>query len=637
MSKVLFVSMPFARTSIGSLALGTLKSICRQGGLEAEVRYLNLTFASAIGAQHYLSLSDVHDGEICFTAALFPDLRPQEVWRQYLELAGSQAPESNTEAARVLERDFLAIATRHVPRFLEAAMESIRWADYDIIGFSTGYNQTIASLALATRIRERHPEKHILLGGAACDGETGPALLEYFDVLDVVVSGEADHLIVPLLRALRRGEPVNLWPQVHARPSCRVAVASGLTGGAARQEALQGPPPIDMDALPLPDYDDYFADLDGFEVGEPLRIPYESSRGCWWGQKHQCSFCGLNGSHLAFRAKSAARVLAEIRHQYERYGVKRYYASDCILDLRFFQDFLPGLRDLHQAHDITTFYEVKSNLRTEQIHALQRSGVTWIQPGIESLSDHVLKLMNKGADGLNQVRVLRDCASAALQVRYGILWRNPGETADDYRHMKRVIPFLRHLPPPDYVVPVTLQRFSPYFSDPRKYRIENIQPAGIYRVMYGGRPFDYRRLSYIFTFDHAIDRDEELRSAWRALIAELGEWQDAYRPDSLICADLDGSLYVVDHRNGGRRVFRVSGVQREIFKLCAKGRTLPALERALEEGGSGRLSGILGHLVERRLILPWETKGLTRYLTLPVPVPLETLQQALTGDAEAAA
>ena len=56
-----------------------------------------------------------------------------------------------------------------------------------------------------------------------------------------------------------------------------------------------------------PDYDDYYAVL--AELGQTAQgldriLLYEGSRGCWWGEKHHCTFCGLNAQSMKFRAKA---------------------------------------------------------------------------------------------------------------------------------------------------------------------------------------------------------------------------------------------------------------------------------------------------------------------------------------------
>ncbi len=56
-----------------------------------------------------------------------------------------------------------------------------------------------------------------------------------------------------------------------------------------------------------------------------------------------CTFCGLNGSSMAFRSKSPGRVLAEIRELEARYGCSRFETVDNILDMDYFKNVLPAL------------------------------------------------------------------------------------------------------------------------------------------------------------------------------------------------------------------------------------------------------------------------------------------------------
>ena len=618
MKKVLYICMPFAAASWGSLALGTLKAIGQREAIESDVRYLNIPFVKAIGEERYNQLREKIHSEICFTVALYPDVVPQKLWHEYLRVNGET--EISKHTLEELERDFVNIVARKAPLLLDAAMDEINWDDYDIVGFTTGYNQTVASLALAHRIRARFPEKIIILGGAACDGEMGPALLENFEVLDVVVSGEADTVIVPLIRALRARQPVNHLPRVHARASKRVVVAPDLPLVPQANFGNGGDFKIPMDDLPIPDYDDYFRQVEGLELEDITRITFESSRGCWWGQKHLCSFCGLNGTNLAYRAKSAEKVLAEIRALHLRYGRKNFLATDNIFDMNYFNTLLPGLKEIHEEYGVNVFYETKSNLRTDQIRALSEAGVNEIQPGIESFSDHVLKLMDKGTHGLNQVRFLRDCCAYDIKIHYGILWGNPGETADDYRRMTDLIPFVDHLPPPNYTVPVFLERFSPYFMTPDKFEIRNIRSAPIYPVMFGGRSLDYARIAYVFYYDHDSDQIQELKVARQQLADAVADWKENFRPDLLITAEFNGELYVADRREPELKLLRITGPEGNLFRFCEQPRTIAEIKRVFPEAEVEWIEQFLQQLVEARLMLAWTEGSPTRYLTLPVPV-----------------
>lgn len=614
MKKVLYICMPFASASWGSLALGTLKAIGQREGISSDVSYLNIPFVTTIGEERYNELREKIHAELCFTKALFPDVSPVELWRQYLSVSpGAYVPDAETLGE--FESDFVKIVARQAPELLDKAMAEIRWEDYDIVGFTTGYNQTVASLAMARRIREQFPEKVIIVGGAACDGEMGPALLREFPTIDVVVSGEADMVIVPLIRALRARDPVNHLPRVHARASTRVKFGEPPTA-----EVFPGENKITMDDLPIPDYDDYFQQIEGLDFEDVPRLTFESSRGCWWGQKHLCSFCGLNGTTLAYRAKSPQKVLDEIRTQYLRYRRKNFLATDNIFDMAYLKTLLPGLKLLHEEYGTNVFYETKSNLRTDQIRALSEAGVNEVQPGIESFSDHVLKLMDKGTHGLNQVRFLRDCSAHDIKTHYGILWGNPGETASDYHQMADLVPSIRHLPPPNYFVPVFLQRFSPYFMTPDRFGLRNIRPAPIYPVMFGGRSLDYQRMAYVFYYEHDSDQNQELVLARERLADAVAEWKEHYQPDTLIAADVDDVLYLADRRESDLKLLRLTDLAREVFAFCEQPHTEAEIKTDFPQAQEQWLVQFLADLVERRLILAWVKEGNSKYLTLPVRV-----------------
>ena len=60
-------------------------------------------------------------------------------------------------------------------------------------------------------------------------------------------------------------------------------------------------------------------------------IPIETARGCWWGMKNHCTFCGLNRQGMEFRAKSPDRVLSMLGELSARYESRHFNAIDNIL------------------------------------------------------------------------------------------------------------------------------------------------------------------------------------------------------------------------------------------------------------------------------------------------------------------
>jgi hypothetical protein len=77
----------------------------------------------------------------------------------------------------------------------------------------------------------------------------------------------------------------------------------------------------------------------------PLLLP-ETARGCWWGEKHHCTFCGLNGATMAFRKKSPDRVLSELVELSGKHRLLRFQTVDNIIAMSYFRDVLPRIGEL---------------------------------------------------------------------------------------------------------------------------------------------------------------------------------------------------------------------------------------------------------------------------------------------------
>jgi ribosomal peptide maturation radical SAM protein 1 len=196
------------------------------------------------------------------------------------------------------------------------------------------FEQNIASLALARRIKQRWPETIIVFGGANCEGEMGIELHRQFRFVDYVCSGEGDRIFPELVKCLLAGRPAPRVPGLIYRDGDRSIVGASI-----------GASPISkLDELPYPDYDDYFEQLQAssLNINGSVDLPFETSRGCWYGAKHHCTFCGLNGETMAYRSKSSSRALKEIQFLAGRHGVKRLTATDNILDTRYLVSYCPN-------------------------------------------------------------------------------------------------------------------------------------------------------------------------------------------------------------------------------------------------------------------------------------------------------
>jgi ribosomal peptide maturation radical SAM protein 1 len=378
-----------------------------------------------------------------------------------------------------------------------------------------------------------------------------------------------------------------------------------------------------MDEIPTPDFDEYFERLAktsfNTELAGEVRLPYESARGCWWGAKSHCTFCGLNGTSMAFRSKAPGRVVEELTTLARRHGRLDFQVVDNILDLRYFRDVLPRLREA--GYDLDLFYETKANLRREQVRLLREAGVSVIQPGIESLSTPILKLMRKGVTAFQNIRLLKWCAEYGISACWNLIYGFPGEPAGEYVRMAELIPSLTHLGPPTSLCPLALERFSPYHERPRELGVEVLGPSPWYRYVHDTDEATLSDLAYAFEYRHLDGRDP---SAYVAPLRERVEtWSGAWsagRP-TLRYRRGPGFLVIRDRRPGCEAAdYSFDDREARIYLACEDGATAEQACQALQAAAATDIDAddvahFLDEMVELRLA--YQEGG--RYLALGLP------------------
>jgi len=501
-ASIMLLSMPFGLPYMPSLGLSLLKSGLAMRGIAADVRYLGLPFAQTIGYplyQHIAQGSSSNLGEWLFFRALYGPPSASQTERFWQLAYADRSPRGMAPSFAALQKQ-TAQMQEQACELIDHYLHKIDWARYRIVGFTTMFQQNFASLALARRLKEIHPHVQIVFGGPNAEGDMGAALMACFPFIDFVFSGEADHHFPGFVEAVLAGEP---------NPPLTGVISRHTPGGTVRRPASWGEPIEDMDALPYPNFDDFYAQCHiAFPELQP-HISYETARGCWWGEKSHCTFCGLNGMTMAFRSKSPDRAIEEIDFLHRRYmspnRVILMQPTDEILDLRYFDSMIPRLPAV--APGIPTFFETKANLKRDQVQAFAASNVKLVQPGIESLSSHVLKLMRKGCTLLQNVQLLKWCAEFGVYPVWSFLYGFPGECEADYQQISEIVPLLTHLQPPKKPIAIELDRFSPYFTSPEALGVKNIRPPELFSLFY---PFEAQHqydLCYSFDFDYIAPRD----------------------------------------------------------------------------------------------------------------------------------
>ena len=321
----------------------------------------------------------------------------------YHHLENAQVHELNAILTAVfskLEISFLALLAKEKP---------------NVLGLSVYRDTLPASLFIFRVTKKKYPGMMTVMGGSVFTIHLAPGSpnLEFFmaktvDCIDKIIIGEGEQ---PLLKLLE-GEPDN---------SRRLYTKEDI------QEETLGFVPLDM-------YD--FSD---FSPGDYNYMAAQGSTSC----PNNCSFCNVASFYGAYRQKEAAQTVDEMIYVYQKFGNKLFYMLDALLNnvvTDIAQEFVR--RNLTLYWD--GYFRIQETCPREMTLTWRRGGFYRARIGVESGSQRVLDLMNKGIT-VSQIReTISNLAYAGIKTTAYIVIGHPGETEEDFQQTLDLITDLKN-------------------------------------------------------------------------------------------------------------------------------------------------------------------------------------------------
>ncbi len=575
--------MPFARLSMPTIALTQLSAVLQEqfgNSVDVSILYLNLDFQAYLGDMslydhsHSSTAFMTGIGEWFFRRSAFPDA--DDNTEAYFARYYATQDDATQEIWHRLEQK-----RQGVDDFIDQMIDRHELLDVDLVGFTALFSQTVASIAMARRIKARNADVHTVIGGPPCDAIMGMTLAKNVSQFDAVFSGPALVSFPDFIGHLSQGNRAacdeingvftqsnrNRWPG-HGSDD-----PIGILGDTA-----------DIDALIPLDYDSFLGDLDAtFPNGDiQPALLFETSRGCWWAQKKACSFCGLNGLQAHHRAMTPEKAITHIESLY-RYAprCRIFMGVDTSLPRGYTQDVFPHLSP---PPEMNLFYELRPDISKTEIKILVDAGVRAFQPGIESLSTASLKLMSKGISAFQNIMFLKNCSAHPVRLDWNLLVFSPGEDEAVYEKYLLGIPNLTHLAPPSGAYPVGFVRFSRYFENPADYGLD-LAPEDFYGLTY---PFDEQSIENL-AYHFVNHREDTSRiNAWlQRLNASITQWTTRWlgaddKPQARLCfASDDTSWAVYDSREGQELETEITTTEKSLLDALNRPNTNESLESSL--------------------------------------------------------
>jgi len=351
--------------------------------------------------------------------------------------------------------------------FAEVTVPAILAGGPGMVGISIGYiDQLLPGLSLARLLRRAAgPGLRLVAGGALLISleETIRAEPVFFNDIDFYVLHDGEEPLAGLAELPPGADPSGVSNLLYRDRASGSVLATEMR--CASPHGTVYPTPA-YDLMPL---DDYLTPAVVFHL--------QSSRGCYW---NRCAFCTrpVLTPDRNFRKRPAAGVLADVDRLREQVGAK-YFA--------FYDDSVPPatLGDIADhlaatAPDARWYAEVKFEpiYTREFLERLQRGGCRMLFFGLESASQRVLDLMDKGMKVETADTILDHCEALDLPVVLGWFVGFPGERLEDHQATLAFIE--RHHRAVVKADPLrfTLYRHSKVYRDPDAYGLTRIVEEG---------------------------------------------------------------------------------------------------------------------------------------------------------------
>jgi len=304
------------------------------------------------------------------------------------------------------EKNLFKTIENKYPRLLNNLYRQIEPADY--IGFSLTKRNAPFSYALAKRVNQKFKDKQIIFGGPHT------FFLDQKKKLDdknwwIIGEGE-----IPIGEILQKN-------------------------GNQKQKIFRFQEIKDLDTLPFYDF-------------EPLNInsyskslPLFSSRGCLY----KCNFCSERRLIKVFRNHSPEYMIDQIKLLQSKYRTNSFVFCDSLINYnkKWLQKFCSLVLKNNLAINWEAQIRVDKTFSLELAQLMKKSGCYNLFVGLESGSDKVLKLMNKGFDTSGAVEFFEILKQANLHFEISLIFGYPGEENQDFNKTLQFIKKNKNLIP----------------------------------------------------------------------------------------------------------------------------------------------------------------------------------------------
>jgi len=301
----------------------------------------------------------------------------------------------------------------------EETVEAIMKYKPDLIGLSSMTHEILAAHNIASKLKVYLNNLPIIIGGCHITALPEETLREFPD-FTYGVYGEGENTVLELARCLQKGNLSEL-------KDINGLVYRDNYGKIHTNSVRQRLSSLELDGLPYPAFNQYYHHSKTLKGRNDYYVMM-TSRGC----PYNCAFC-MRVLGKEVRRRSPESIVSEIEYAIEQYGAHTVFFLD---EIFLFNDCLTyDTFELMKKRNLPKHIRWKAtthaNFVSEKlVNSARNTGCFFLEIGIESGSDKILKAINKEITVEQAERAVEIIKKAGLRVEIDFILGHPNETIE---------------------------------------------------------------------------------------------------------------------------------------------------------------------------------------------------------------
>jgi len=421
MAKIVLNQLPPAHPFNPTAGLNVLKGFLNQNHITTSIQYWNFQLNLVNNPD---PREDLFINLLPFLFSLSKEYKCERSRNEILSYMQSLDPTKLMTLPDIKSNEeFLEYKLYEFNKIIDYKIDNLDFDDNLLLGFTYMFYQWIPAITIIKKIKEKYPNKLILIGGFR-QKQVAESLLKTFPFYDFAIWGEGELPLLKLVEQIEsKTENYNNIPQLIYRKDDKVTISTFV------KSEYQ-----DLSNYNYPEFDEYYSEVMKLDkIEQPVWAPLDTIRGCDW---NKCKFC-FRPQNYKYRERQPKDIISQIELLVKKYSITTFRFCDensIGKDINRFEELLDLIIESSKRLQIKYYFEASINtskLNANLLEKIIKAGFVSIVIGYEAHCDSLLNKVNKNISFSDHIFMLKYFSNKDVNLINWVIMNLPDETEED--------------------------------------------------------------------------------------------------------------------------------------------------------------------------------------------------------------